>query len=121
MVIGVFILSNLTGVFQPLIPPDHMSLQDSISALASNAPPTIPSALASQLNSLAETLIHIPNSEVAARVLADFERQLRTNEALRRLLLKFRPKFPGFKTRLKCVKGTPVLALPGDESPSNAT
>jgi hypothetical protein len=35
--------------------------------------------------------------------------------------LKFRPKFPGFKTRLKCVKGTPVRALPTEASPSNAT
>src|SRR2546427_8261480 len=28
------------------------------------------------------------------------------------LLPKFRPKFRGFKTRLKCVKGRPALALP---------
>jgi hypothetical protein len=79
-------LSDLTGVFQPLIPPDHMSLQDSISTLASNAPPTIPPALASQLNSLAEILMRIPNLERAAKVAADFERRLRTDEALRRLL-----------------------------------
>ena len=47
-------LSSLTGVFQPL-PPELMSLQDSISTRASNAPTTIPPVLVSPLNSLVET------------------------------------------------------------------
>jgi putative DNA methylase len=49
------------------------------------------------------------------------DRQLVSLTTFTNLVLKFRPKFPGFNTRLNCVQGMPVLASPGDESPSNAT